>query len=417
MTPIRRRDMMTNLANATGHVSPLTIHVDSFLDSFRTAGYAPPAVTSRRLILNAFIRFIAGKRRATEDLRDADVAAFLNRRPTRPEDPKERAALRRFVAHLRAQGVCSPREAGPVTPAEEITQRYVAFLRQDRGLAENSIAVYAPCAREFFTYRVTQTGRLALKTLDADTIRTFLLGRTANRSTESSRLLSVSLRSVLRFLFLRGETPRDLSAAVPMVRTYRQSTVPAVLSTEEVERVLATPDRSTVRGRRDAAILLLLARLGLRASEIVFLELDNLHWRAGEIVIRGKGPQRDHVPLLANVGDALARYLRHGRGPSASRRVFLRVIPPRVGLARPCAIDHIVRLAFSRAGVRPRPRRVAHLFRHSLATRMIRRGASIPEIAQVLRHRSQSSTAIYAKVSVDALRGVARPWPVVGAGR
>ncbi len=409
--------MTTNAANAAGHVRQLTAHIDSFLDGFRATGYAPAAVTSRRLILNAFIRSIASKPRAAEDLSDADVLAFLKRRPTRRLDSKERAVLRRFLAHLRAEGVCSPTESGPVTPADEITQRYVAFLRQDRGLAENSIAVYAPCARDFFGYRVTQVGHLALKTLDAEAVHTFLLERIANRSTESSRLLSVSIRSVLRFLFLRGETPRDLSAAVPMVRTYRQSTVPSVLSAEEVQRVLATPDRSTVRGRRDAAILLLLARLGLRASEIVFLELGDLHWRAGEVVIRGKGPRRDHVPLLADVGGAIARYLEHGRGPSVSRRVFLRIIPPRVGLARPCAIDHIVRLAFSRAGVRPRHRRVAHLFRHSLATRMIRRGASLPEIAEVLRHRSQSTTAIYAKVSLDALRAVARPWPVVGAGR
>jgi integrase/recombinase XerD len=409
--------MTTNAANATGYFRRLTAHIDSFLDGFRAAGYAPAAVTSRRLIISAFIRSIASKRPAAEDLSDAVVTAFLKRRPTRREDPKERAVLRRFLAYLRARGVCSPVESGPVTAADEITQRYVGFLRQGRGLAENSIAIYAPCARDFFTYRVSHVGRLALKTLDADTIRTFLLTRIANRSTESSRLLSVSLRSVLRFLFLRGETPRDLSSAVPMVRTYRQSTVPAVLSAEEVQRVLATPDRSTIRGRRDAAILLLLARLGLRASEVVFLELGDLHWRTGEIIIRGKGPQRDRVPLLADVGDTIARYLQHGRGPSASRRVFLRVIPPRVGLARPCAIDHIVRLAFNRAGVPPRPRRVAHLFRHSLATRMIRRGASLPEIAEVLRHRSQSTTAIYAKVSLDALRAVARPWPVGGADR
>lgn len=409
--------MKTNGAKGTSHISWLTAHIDSFLNGLRAVGYAPAAVTSRRLIINAFMRSLASKRRSADDLSDAVVTAFLKRRPTRREDPKERAVLRRFLTHLRAQGVCSPAESRLVTPADEITQRYVAFLRQDRGLAENSIAIYAPCASDFFTYRVTHVGRLALKTLDAHSIRTFLLERIANRSPESSRLLSVSMRSVLRFLFLRGETLRDLSPVVPMVRTYRQSTVPAVLSAEEVQRVLATADRSTVRGRRDAAILLLLARLGLRASEIVFLELGDLHWRASEVVIRGKGRQRDHVPLVADVGDAIARYLQHGRGPSASRRVFLRVIPPRVGLARPCAIDHIVRLAFSRAGVRPRPRHVAHLFRHSLATRMIRRGASIPDIAEVLRHRSQSTTAIYAKVSLDALRAVARPWPVVGADR
>jgi len=178
--------------------------------------------------------------------------------------------------------------------------------------------------------------------------------------------------------------------------------------------VLSAPDRSTTRGRRDYAILLLLARLGLRASEVVSLELGDLRWRTGEIVVRGKGPRVDGLPLLSDVGEAVAQYLRQDRGPTTSRRVFLRLIPPRIGLARPCVIDHIVRLALSRAGVPPRRRRVAHLFRHSLATRMIRHGASIPEIAEVLRHRSQSTTTIYAKVSFEALRTVARPWPVAG---
>jgi site-specific recombinase XerD len=311
----------------------------------------------------------------------------------------------------------APPPSLPPSPVEEIAHQYLTFLRTERGLAENSINVYAPCARDFLAYRVHQGGRLGLDLLDAESVRAFLVKRIANRSSESSRLLTVSLRSLLRFLFLRGKTPRDLSAAVPMVRTYRQSTVPAGLTPEEVERVLATPDPSTARGRRDAAILLLLARLGLRASEIMLLELGDLHWRAGEIVVRGKGSRLDHVPLLADVGEATARYLRQDRGPSVSRRVFLRVIPPHVGLSRPCTIDHIVRLALARAGVRPRPRRVAHLFRHSLATRMIRHGASITEIAEVLRHRSQNTTAIYAKVSLEALRSVARPWPTAGGAQ
>jgi integrase/recombinase XerD len=395
----------------------LAVDVDSFLDDLRATGYAPAAVTKRRSIVTSFIRWIQAKRVEVPDLSDAHLAAFLKRRPHKWATPKERPTVRRFLAHVRARRMGAPPAAMPVSPAEEFAQRYVAFLRTERGLAENSILVYAPPARDFLAYRVSRAGSLALDALDAEAVRAFLVERIANRSFESSRLLTVSLRSLLRFLFLRGETPRDLSAAVPMVRTYRQSTVPAGLSPEEVECVLATPDPTTARGRRDSAILLLLARLGLRASEIISLEVGDLRWRAGEIVVRGKGPRLDHVPLLADVGEAVARYLHTDRGLTRSRRVFLRLIPPRVGLSRPCAVDHIVRLALARAGIRPRHRRVAHLFRHSLATRMIRHGASIAEIAEVLRHRSQTTTAIYAKVSFEALRGVARPWPVSGGAR
>ena len=303
------------------------------------------------------------------------------------------------------------------SPADALVGCYVAHLRMDRGLAENSIAVYVPCARAFLAHRVASPGQLALEALDAEAIRTFLVERVGGRSSESARLLSIGLRSFLRYLVLRGVIARDLSGAVPRVRTYQQAGVPVVLSPDEVERTLATTDRSTPRGRRDHAILLLLARLGLRASEVVALELGDLHWRTAEIVVRGKGPRRDHLPLLADVGEAVALYLREDRGSSPSRRVFLRLIPPRVGLSSPCAIDHIVRLAFKRAGIGPYRRRVAHLFRHSLATRMIRHGAAMAEIAEVLRHRSQTTTALYAKVSFDALRTVARHWPAVGGAR
>ena len=173
-------------------------------------------------------------------------------------------------------------------------------------------------------------------------------------------------------------------------------------------------DRSTPRGRRDYAILLLLARLGLRASEIVSLELGDIRWRSGELVIHGKGQMVEHLPLLSDVGEALAIYLHEGRGTSASRRIFLRMWAPRVGLTGPSAIGCVARLAFARAGFHPACRGAAHLFRHGLATTMIRHGASMAEIAEVLRHRSHDSTAIYAKVSFEALRGVARAWPTTG---
>jgi len=309
---------------ATAHPRSLEVHVASFLDSLSATGYGPRAVAHRRAIVMAFVRWTQAEQVAPQDLTEKHLAAFVNRRPQRRETRKERAALRRFLVHVRAGGTPPP-AAAPISPAEALAQRYVAFLRRDRGLAENSILVYGPCARDFLTDRVAKAGGLALDALDAETVRVFLLERVAHRSPESSRLLTVSLRSLLRFLFLRSETPRDLSAAVPTIRTCRQATIRAVLLPEEMEQILAAPDRSTHRGRRDHAILLLLARLGLRASEIVAIELNDLRWRAGEIVVRGKGPRRDHVPFLADVGDALVRYLREDRGPSPSRRVFLRL--------------------------------------------------------------------------------------------
>lgn len=393
------------------------VQVASFLEALTAAGYAPRSVTLRRSILLAFGRWAQDEGLAVITLDEDHIALFIARRVCGQDTRnKERATLGRFFAHLRRHGVLPP-PARPASPVDDLTDRYVAYLGTSRGLAENSILSYARCVRSFLAHQVETTGRLALETLDGEAIGTFLVGHGARRTSESARLLSVALRSFLRFLWLRGEITCDLAGAVPRVRTYRQSGVPVVLSPEEVDRVLATADRSTPQGRRDYAILLLLALLGLRASEIVRLELGDLRWRAGEIVVHGKGPRRDHLPLLADVGEAMARYLCEDRGTSDSRSVFLRLIAPRVGLAGPCAIDHVVRLALKRAGIGPHPRRVAHLFRHSLATRMIRSGASMAEIAEVLRHRSQTTTAIYAKVSFEALRTVARPWPIVGGVR
>ena len=409
--------MTTDVSEVHPFLDALHLHVDSFLDHLHTLGYAPQSVVDTRSIVVAFARWSESKRIVLDEITEEHLAAFAKRRAFRPRTPVELRALRKFLKHLRVERGLPPQAGGgQLGPVDELTERYRGYLLADRGLAKNSALVYVPCVHHFLAYRFAKTGSLALETLDAETIRAFLVERIAPRSSESARLLSIALRSFLRFLFLRGETSRDLSPAVPMVRTYQQSGVPAVLSAEEIERVLAVTDRSTTRGRRDHAILLLLARLGLRAGEIASLELNDVDWRAAEIVVRGKGAQLDRVPLLADVGQAIASYLQD-RGASVSRRIFLRLIPPRVGLSGPAAIDHMVRLALTRASVRPVHRRVSHLFRHSLATRMIRHGASISEIAEVLRHRSQSTTAVYAKVSFDVLRTVARPWPTGGGAR
>jgi site-specific recombinase XerD len=202
-----------------------------------------------------------------------------------------------------------------------------------------------------------------------------------------------------------------------MVRRYRQAVPPVFLSPEEVESVLTSTDRSVPSGRRDYAILLLLARLGLRAGEIVSLELNDIHWRAGEIIVHGKGRMLDQLPLLADVGEALVAYIREDRGVTSSRRIFLRMRAPLIGLGGPAAVCPIVRQALARAGVRRSGRGASHLFRHGLATNMIRHGASLAEISEVLRHRSQTTTAIYTQVSFEALRAVAQPWPLAGGAQ
>jgi len=181
-------------------------------------------------------------------------------------------------------------------------------------------------------------------------------------------LLVTALRSFFRFLFVHGDLATDLSTSVPTVRRYRHATVPSFLTSADMDRVLAATDRSTRTGRRDYAILVLLARLGLRAGEIVALELDDIRWRSGELVIHGKGRVIEHVPLLADVGEALAPYLREDRRASASRRVFQRVLAPQGGLAGPAAVGHIVRRALAHAHVQRTGRQIAA--RYSVAPPM-----------------------------------------------
>jgi site-specific recombinase XerD len=299
------------------------------------------------------------------------------------------------------------------TVGNRLLQQYQRYLRSDRGLSEHSVHVYVPYIRDFLAAQVKRASRFSPRAFDALAIRNYLVERTRDRSNEYRRLLAVSLRSFFRFLFLYGHA-RDLSASVPVVRKYRQSVPPVFLSPDQVERTLSAIDRSVPRGRRNYAVLLLLARLGLRASEVVLLELGDIHWRTGEIVIRGKGGIVEPLPLVSDVGKALAAYIRDDRGVSATRRVFLRHYPPHIGLTGPAAVGHIVRSALARADIRRPGRGAAHLFRHGLATKMIRRGSSLAEISEVLRHRSQTTTAIYTQVSFEALRSVAQPWPMGG---
>jgi integrase len=219
-----------------------------------------------------------------------------------------------------------------------------------------------------------------------------------------------ALRAFLRYLWHDGATATDLTPCVPSVATWRFATLPKALRPGQVQQVLDACDRRTAQGRRDYAILLLLARLGLRAGEVVALQLEDIDWAAGCLTLRGKGGRRSPFPLPADVGAALVAYLRQGRPRCASRQVFIRQRAPWIGFANWLAISALVARALARAGIAA-PHTGAHVFRHSLATAMLRAGASLAEIGELLRHRSPQTTMIYAKVDLDALRGLACPWP------
>lgn len=389
--------------------------IDAFLGRLRTARYSEVTVYKKRRVLSAFSRWMADKNITMAQLGEPDLSAFVERRRDAPAARVqfELSVVRSFYAYLRGGPIMHLPPTDEASMIDKIHRDYVQYLTQDRGLAKNSVLVYAPRIRDFLASQDAGDGNLLPDAFDAITIRNHVLAYSKGRSGEYIRLMAVALRSFCHFLFLRGATPRDQCDVVPVVKKWRQSSVPTFLTPEQEEALIASADRTTPRGRRDYAVLLLLARLGLRASEIVALELDDIRWRSGELVIHGKGKMVERVPLLSDVGEAVATYL-HDRGTSTSRRIFLRLYAPSIGLAGPAAIGHIVRLAFVRAGFRPPCRGAAHLFRHGLATMMIRHGASMAEIAEVLRHRTQDSTAIYAKVAFDDLRGVARPWPTTG---
>jgi site-specific recombinase XerD len=291
-------------------------------------------------------------------------------------------------------------------PAEAVLAQFRDWLAGERALSAATVGCYAKQARKFLEHLPGPLDA-ALAQLDAGQVTSFIVGYCPGRNPESAKALVTALRALLRFLHVAGHVPVPLVGAVPAVAGWRLASLPRGLDAAVVARLLASCDRGTITGRRDFAILTILARLGLRGAEVAALELADVDWRGGEVAIRGKGSRIERLPLPADVGEAVAAYLMAGRPRCGAVTVFCTVRAPYQQLT-PAAIRGIMAQACRRAGL---PRAGAHRLRHSLATEMLRAGASLPEVGQVLRHRSQLSTSVYAKVDDNALRVLARPWP------
>ena len=390
---------------------PLESHIDNFAAELLLLGYSTHAARWKIRLVADLSRWLERRQRGTRDLNEAQIGTFLRTRKQQCRLRRgDRHTLSRLLHQLRQAGVTPrPREAVSHHPIDQITADYTRFLSQQRGLSPATIAHYLPVAQRFLQTRFG-TGRICLGKLRGADVTGFILRDGAKVSARRSQLVGTALRSFFGFLTQTGQTAVNLAAVVPTMAHWPGPQLPKFLEPEQVEKLLRGCNQNIPAGRRDYAVLLLLARLGLRGGEVARLCLEDINWQAGEVLVRGKSARVERLPLLPEVGQSLARYLKEDRPPCPCRSVFLRIQAPRQGFSSSAAIRNVLRRALVRVDLHP-AHQGAHLLRCSLATQMLRRGASLTQIGEVLRHQLIQTTEIYAKVDIATLRVLAQPWP------
>ena len=401
--------MNTKSIPSGGPFGPLSPYINPYLTQIREQGYAVASIYEQVCALKMFDRWLERTGHEVRDLNEAVICDFLSRLKSGYPRNAAPSTLRRLLAMLRQMGVTPAAKATRPSPPEQLTCDYERFLFEERNLASQSVVQLRRFAKRFLSEKFGD-GRLRLSKLNAPDVTAFVQRHAHRHGPSEARKLVAATRSFLRYLHYKGLVDQDLSLAVPKVARWSLSTLPKHLSATQVRQVLHHCKRNTPLGRRNYAILLLLARLGLRAGEVVRLNLEDIDWENARITVCGKGGKWAQLPLPADVARAIARYLQRDRTRCACRRMFIRDYAPIGGFSRAGAIAKIVQGALDTAGV-VSARKGAHLLRHSLATDMLRKGASLDEIGEVLRHKSPDSTAIYAKVDLKALRALALPWP------
>jgi site-specific recombinase XerD len=391
---------------------PLASPLETYARRLHEDGYATHSGFVQLRLLGCFNRWLHRKGLTSENVDAATVERYVRgRAQSRKLRRGDSAALWRLLTMLRPEGagVTAP----PPTPVEAVLGHFQQYLRRERSLSEPTVINYTPVARSFLSERFPK-GALHFQRITAADITAFVQRQASVITSKRAPLVVTALRSFLRYLFVRGIVATDLATCVPTISTWSLSNVPRFLAREQIQKILASCDKETAIGKRDYALLLLLARLGLRAGEVVALTLDDFDWEAGLVTVRGKGKRVAQMPVPSEVGTAIADYLSTGRPRCSSRRVFIRAKAPLTGFANSIAICSLVDRAMERAGVESEYRG-SHVFRHSLATGMLNHGASLDEIGDLLRHRRPETTRIYAKVDLMSLRSIALPWP--GGGR
>lgn len=391
-------------------------YLDSFAQSFAAANYTVGTIRTYRHLARKLGRLMDTAVIAPSAL-TPDRADQLARTTARGPGSKIRFhnLARRFAEHLIDIGVAQP---APLTEAQiaraALLTDYEAYLVKQRGLSPRSIYHVLRFADRFLDHRFG-TGLIDLTRLRAADTISFIQHVLAGRHPYRDKTVTSHLRTFFQYLFARGATATNLALSVPKAAQRWDARLPRHLSPDGVEAVLASVRSNPRHGARDYAMLLLMARLGLRAPEVIAIQLDDIDWRTGELLVRGKGKLHDRLPITAEVGEALSRYLREERGLTTCRTVFVTHRAPHRAFKNGQIINAILKDALAATGQKPvTPYVGSHLLRHSLATQLVNAGASLDEVGDVLRHRSRTSTMVYARLDIDGLRSIAQPWPVAG---
>ena len=386
-------------------------YVDVFAKQLSAEGYARASSRYALQVVADLGHWLSERGIVVPQLTTKHLERYLDCRSShRHRRSGDSAILRRLFALLVEQGIVAQEPERERTPAERLAQEFRCYLEEERGLAPATVVTYLEFTTRLLAHCFAD-GEPRLDDLGAGDVVGFVQREAARlHCAKRAKLVTTAVRAFLQYARYRGLITIDLRSSVPTVASWSMASLPKGLSSDEVECLLSHCDRETALGRRNWAILLLLARLGLRAGEVVALLFEDLDWEAGEISIRASGTRTDRLPIPQDVGAALAEYLHHSRPACSSRRVFIRIRAPHRGFLSSAAIGTIVRRALAKAGLSP-AHKGAHLLRHSVATRMLRQGASLTEIGEILRHRNPQTTMIYAKVDLDLLRPLALPWP------
>jgi site-specific recombinase XerD len=404
---------------AATHSDPLGAYPQQFQKHLESQHYRPATIAQYGHCINVLRSQMAVLGVKLHDLDEDWAVELIGKSPYRSFRSKTSAfIIRTFVRFLVTLRATKEVLATPPDDSArgQLKQDYENYLRRQRGLSERTIFHSWRIADRFLEFRF---GKEAgdLSQITAADIASFLQHLTTRKPPLRDKTLSSHLRNFFRYLFQAGKTPTNLALGILSVAQRYGARLPRHLTAEQVDILVKAVRADTVVGRRNYAMILLVARLGLRAPEVVAMQIDDIDWRSGEIVIRGKGKRHDRVPLPPDVGEALADYIRFAR-VTASRTLFVTERSPHRPFKSGQVLNYILRDAFAKTGLTPpAPYVGSHILRHSLATNLVQRGASLEEISDVLRHRSRASTMIYAKLDIDGLRSISLPWPAVGGAK